>query len=79
MKSVLDKGEYVCCLFMDPSEAFAIVNHDLLLAKLKVYGFSGKFLALMCSYLKSRKQIKQIDKYLSSGKRSIDHYYLIYL
>ena len=32
-KNVLDKGEYVCVLFMDLSKAFGAINHDLLLAK----------------------------------------------
>ena len=32
-KSVLDKGSYVCCLFMDLSKAFDTINHNLLLAK----------------------------------------------
>ena len=45
-KTVLDKGEYVCCLFMDLSKACDTINHDLLLAKLKAYGFSDKSLAL---------------------------------
>ena len=45
-KIVLDKVEYVCCLFMDFSKVFDTINYDLLLVKLKAYGFSDKSLAL---------------------------------
>ena len=45
-ENVLDKVEYVCCLFIDFSKAFDTINHDLLLVKLKAYGFSDKSLAL---------------------------------
>ena len=47
-KSVLDKGEYVCFLFMDFSKAFDTTNHDLFLihGKIKSIGFSDKSLAL---------------------------------
>ena len=41
-KSALDKGEKVCVLFMFFSNVFDTVSHDLLLAKLKGYGFSKK-------------------------------------
>ena len=34
-KDVLDKGEYVCVLFMDLSKAFDTINHDPSLAKLR--------------------------------------------
>ena len=37
MENVLDKEEYVCVLFMDLLKAFDIINHDLLLAKLRAY------------------------------------------
>ena len=46
---------------MDLSKAFAIINHDLLLAKLNEYGFSENALKLMCSYLKDRQQAAQIN------------------
>ena len=55
-KSALDKSESVCALFMDLSKAFDTINHDLLLAKLKAYGFSKGALTLMFSYLRNRKQ-----------------------
>ena len=55
LKKTVDKGEYVCALFLDLSKAFGTINHDPLLAKLKAYGFSLNALKLMYSYLKNRK------------------------
>ena len=56
---------------MDLSEAFDTINHDLLLAKLRTYGFSNNALNMMCSYLKSRKQRTQINNNFSSEKNII--------
>ena len=87
-KSALDKGENICVLFMDLSKAFDTINHDLLLAKLKVYGFSINALDLMCSYLKNQKQSVQINNNFNSAKRCMlafprvllmDLFYFIYL
>ena len=65
-KKAVDKGEYVSAVFMDLSRAFDTINHDLLLAKLKAYGFSLNAVKLMCSYLKNRKQQVQINNKFSS-------------
>ena len=65
-KKALDKGENVCTIFMDLSKAFDSINHDLLLAKLKAYGFSENALKSMCSYLKDRRQAVQINNNFSS-------------
>ena len=49
-KKVLDKGEYICAIFMDLSKAFDTLNHDLLIAKLGAYGFETDALRYMKSY-----------------------------
>ena len=61
-KKWIDNGSYISALFMDLSKTFDTINHDLVLAKLKAYGFSTNALNLMHSYLKNRKQKVQIDK-----------------
>ena len=64
-KSALN-NESVCALFMDLSKAFDTINQDLLLAKLKAYGFSKDTLTLICSYLKNRKQKVAINNSAST-------------
>ena len=54
---------------MDLSKAFDSINHDLLLATLKAYGYSENALKLMCSYLKYRRQAVQINNNFSSYKK----------
>ena len=67
-KRALDKGEYVSVLYMDLSKAFDPINHDLLIAKLKAYGFSKEALKFIKSYLKNQKQKVQINNKFSSER-----------
>ena len=65
-KKEVDKREHVSALFMDLLKAFDTINHDLLLLKLKAYGFSLNAVKLKRSYLKNRKQQVQINNKFSS-------------
>lgn len=60
-KTALDKGQYIVAIFMDLSKAFDTINHFLLLAKLKAYGYSDNALKYMYSYLIGRKQRCQVN------------------
>ena len=68
-KKCLDKGRYICAVFMDLSKAFDTLNHDLLIAKLGAYGFETDALRYMKSYLKNRKQRVRVNKTFSEWKR----------
>ena len=67
-RRTLEKREYISALFMDLSKAFDTINHDLLIAKLKAYGFSKETVKLMKSYLKNNKQKVQVNKRFSSER-----------
>lgn len=43
-------------IFFDLGEAFNTVNHDILLAKLKHYGFQGNTLKWFTNYMSEREQ-----------------------
>ena len=65
-KKQLDNGEKVGVIFMDLSKVFDMINHSLLLAKLKAYGFSNQALSLLQSYLCNRFQRSIINGSFSS-------------
>ena len=51
---IIEEGGYICAITM--SKAFDTLNHDLLIAKLGVYGFETDVLRCMKRYLMNRKQ-----------------------
>ena len=52
-------------LLTDLSKAFDCISHDLLIAKLKAYGFSYKSLSLIKNYLSNRYQRTKINNTFS--------------
>lgn len=48
-RASLDKRQAVAVVAVDPSKVFDSINHSLLLAKLKAYGFSTSAMKLMSS------------------------------
>ena len=70
-KKQVDNGEKVGVIFMDLSKAFDTINHSLLLAKLKAYGFSNQALRLLQSYLCNRFQRSIINGSFSSWNEEI--------
>lgn len=61
--SGLDNGfNGVAAIFFDLTKAFDLVDHDILIQKLKYYGVGGKEMLLFRDYLSARKQYVQINE-----------------
>ena len=60
-KQLLDNQKFVGTVLMDLSKAFDCIPHDLLIAKMHVYGFSNDSLTIFFSYLKGNKQNMEIN------------------
>ena len=67
-KKNLDKGGECGALFVDLSNAFDCLQHDLLLAKLNAYEFDYKSLKLISSFLSNRKYRTKINSSFSEWK-----------
>ncbi len=61
----MDKKDTPAGIFLDVSKAFDTLDHDILLCKLKFYGFCSSALNLMESYLTGRQQFVQMDNTIS--------------
>ena len=70
--SAIDKNNFGLGIFMDLSKAFDIVDHEILLYKLKHYGIRGTALKWFTSYLNNRSQYTFFAN-CSSNKSQIKH------
>ena len=64
----LDKNFINGIVFADLKKAFDLVDHQVLIDKLYIYGLEGVGLQLISSYLTSRKQRTSIDNVLYSSQ-----------
>ena len=61
----MESGNIPCTLYIDLSKAFDTLSFDILIHKLKYYGFSGTELKLLTSYLTNRTQYVKYKNYES--------------
>ena len=69
--NTLDKGGFVCVMFMDLSKAFDTMDHDLLIVKLGAYDFQENALVFMKSYFTNRKQRVHVNSNFSMWEEII--------
>ena len=67
-KECVDSGGAFGALMTDLSKAFDCLHHELLIAKLDVYGFDIKSVKLIQQYLSNRKQMVNVGNAYSSWK-----------
>ena len=56
----VDSGKYVGSIYLDLRKAFDLVDHEILLYKLKLYHFSESAISFFESYLSNRNQVVQV-------------------
>ena len=71
MEKPLDKGGFVCAIFMYLSKALDTMNHDLLIAKLGAYDFQKDALVFMKSYFTNRQQRVRVNSNFSMWEKII--------
>ena len=64
-KECIDKSDIVGTLFIDFRKAFDVVDHNILLRKLKIYKFSLNAIRIFQSYFEYRQQAFEPDNGLS--------------
>ena len=52
----VDQGQHTEACFLDLSAAFDVVDHPLLVEKIRLFGFTEKSLSWVTSYLSDRSQ-----------------------
>ena len=62
------KRHNVGSIFMDLSKAFDVMDHNILESKLEHYGFRGKFLEFLMSFIRNRKYFVHVNGFNSTTK-----------
>ena len=63
----INEGNILGSVELDFSKAFDVLDHEILLNKLKIYGCDSRSLSLFGSYLSGRSQIVKIEDVISSS------------
>ena len=64
----LNKRHHIVAIFMDLSKEFDVLDHNILVQKLEHYGFSGKFLELIMSFISNRHYFVSVNGMKSDTK-----------
>ena len=70
-KNVLDKAVYVCAVFMDLSNSFITIHHDLMIANLGEYGFPHYVHQYIRNYVANRQQTVRVNSNFSTWENII--------
>ena len=68
LRKALDKGYITGVLLTDLSRAFDCISHELLIAKLYVYGFSKGALNLINNFFSCRRQRTKVRERFSTWR-----------
>lgn len=64
----MDNSQVTYLILLDFSKAFDVINHNLLLAKLKYYGFNLTLIKWFSNYLENRTQCVKLNNDISEEK-----------
>lgn len=74
-----DNNSFACGIFVDKSKAFDILDHSVLITKLRHYGICGTALNWFTSYVSHRQQYIQFDNKSSGLLYIILYLYLTFI
>ena len=67
--TALDNNQVTGAVYIDYKKAFDTISHDILLKKLRLYGFSADTVTWFQNYLSSRSQSTLVNSNMSRSKR----------
>jgi hypothetical protein len=76
IQEALDNHYYIIGIFLDLTKAYDVVNHDILLNKLDLYGNRGVTKLWFKSYFSNRTQFVEITQ-VDEQKRTQDTYWCL--